>query len=102
MTQKNIVTGTIRDMRQPLGMYPPSKPVLPQGEFIVLTVTSEMIGKSQISVNNPKSGEQIAVSLPAKVKKGQKIAVPIPGKNESVEDVAKKQQGMGLGRKAAI
>merc|ERR1712146_309025 len=101
MTQKNVASGKIRQMRPPPGMSVPASPLLPEGDFVVLHLAEE--GHDTMEIKHPrKLGEKIIVSLPADAKKGQKIAVPIPARGESVEDVAKKQQGMRLGRKIKV
>jgi len=103
MQQKNEATSNQRDMRAPMGMSaPPGGPVLPDGDFIVVTLRADQVGQSQIQIPNPHNpGSTISVSIPKKAKKGAKIAVPIPGKDQGVEEVAKKQQGMSTGSKVA-
>jgi hypothetical protein len=107
MTQKNLKSGNIREMRAPMGMIPPAQAMLPTGDMIFITVKPEHVGKDVIEVPNPrKKGEMIKVSLPKKVRAGQKIAIPIPGEGESVDDVAKRQQShnnaMTTGSKVAV
>jgi len=107
MSQKNIVTGKVRQLRAPWGMFPPKQAMLPKGDMIVITLTAEQAGKMMIEIQNPRRKDQsITVSIPAKARKGQKIAIPIPGEHEVVEDVAKKQaelnKGMSTGAKVAV
>lgn len=103
MTQKNLSTGKIRMMRPPLAMPMPASPLLPEGDFVVIKLAESHVGQNTMNIKDPqRSGDMITVSLPADAKKGQKIAIPVPSKGESVADVARKQQGMNLGRKIKI
>jgi hypothetical protein len=103
MTQKNVDSGRERQMRPPQGMFAPSSPLLPEGDFVVITLTADQVGKDKITITDPhKSNKKITVSIPANARKGQKIAVPIPSNGEKVEDIAKKQQGLKTGSKVAV
>lgn len=103
MAQTNVKTGKSRDIRPPWGMSAPNEPVLPEGDFIVVTLKPNQVGQETIEVTNPRDkSSKIKVSLPKKTKAGQKIAVPIPAPGESVEAVAKKQEGMTTGGKVAM
>lgn len=107
MSQKNIETRKIRQLRAPWGMFPPKQAMLPNGDMIVIALTAEQAGKKVIELQDPRRKDRsIKVSIPAKARKGQKIAIPIPGENELVEDVAKKQaelnKGMSTGAKVAV
>jgi len=92
MIQKNKDSGKERQIRPPLGPRPPTKPLLPKGPMIVITVRAGQPG-SLISVKDPNNpGTQVQVYVPAHAKPGQKMAVPIPEKGQSVESVQRKQQ----------
>jgi len=102
MLQKNVKTGNERQIRQPHGMFQPKEAVLPEGDFIVVVLTADEVGKEIVEVPNPRDkGQMIKVSIPKKARKGQKIAVPIPAAGEKLEDVAKRQAGMTTGAKVA-
>jgi hypothetical protein len=107
MTQMNAKSGKVRNLRPARGMIPPQKPMLPEGDMIVITVKKEHVGQEVILVNHPgKKGETLKVAIPKKARAGQKIAIPIPTEMESVEEVARKQaahnKGMSTGAKAAV
>jgi len=106
MTQKNLDTGKVRNMRAPQGMLAPPSSMLPECELMFVTLTKAHKGKKTISVTHPKTKESIEVAIPAKAKPGQRIAVPIPRENQTVADVAKAQEkhnrGLSAGAKAAI
>jgi hypothetical protein len=102
LAQKNVKTGNERQIRQPYGMFQPKEAVLPEGDFIVVALTADQVGKETIEVPNPRDKRQmIKVSVPKKARKGQKIAVPIPAAGEKLEDVAKRQEGMSTGARVA-
>jgi len=92
MVQKNKDTKKERSIRPPCGPKPPSKPLLPTGPMIILTVKAGQPG-TMIPVADPNNpGQTIQVFVPKHAKVGQKLAVPIPGKGESVADVSAKQE----------
>jgi len=92
MIQKNKGTNKVRSIRPPCGPKPPSKPLLPTGPMIILTVRAGQPG-TIISVADPNNrGQTVEVYVPAHAKVGAKLAVPIPAKGESVQDVQRKQE----------
>lgn len=101
MQQLNVHTGKRRDIRPPMGMRAPKKPLLPPGPMICITVPPGAAG-TIIEVSNPNDpGKKIQVSVPPSAKPGQKMAIPIPEKGEKVEAVQKKQAAMSTGAKVA-
>jgi len=101
MKQKNLKSNQERDIRPPQGLKRPPAPILPPGATVIITVQSGQAGKT-IEIDDPNNkGRKIAVNVPAGARPGQKMAVPVPEKGQSVEDVAKKQQGWSTGAKTA-
>eukprot|EP00927_Polykrikos_kofoidii_P001576 TRINITY_DN105_c0_g1_i1.p1 TRINITY_DN105_c0_g1~~TRINITY_DN105_c0_g1_i1.p1 ORF type:complete len:248 (-),score=58.17 TRINITY_DN105_c0_g1_i1:120-863(-) len=91
MEQINKETGKRRQIRPPHGWKPPSKPIVPAGPTITVTVPPGSQGKI-IQVPHPKQpGLFIDVSVPARAKPGQAMLVPVPSegvpKRESDEPV---------------
>merc|ERR1740121_993914 len=92
MTQSNLGTKKVRDIRPPRNMPQPSAPLLPAGPMVVLTVKKGQAGK-EIEIDDPNNkGKKIKVNVPPGAKVGQKMAVPVPAQGESVESVSKKQK----------
>merc|ERR1740121_225805 len=90
MTQTNLGTKKVRDIRPPRNMQQPASPLLPPGPMVVITVRKGQAGK-EIEINDPNNkGRKIKVNVPPGAKVGQKMAVPAQG--ESVESVSKKQK----------
>jgi len=101
MTQKNIETGKEREIRPPYGMRAPSKPLIPPGSTIIVTVPAGAAGQN-ITVNDPNNpGQTIQVAVPPGARPGSKMAVPVPEKGETVEALAKRNQGWSTGAKVA-
>jgi len=102
MTQINLDNGKARAIRPPPGMKAPKNPLLPAGPMMVITVRAGQPGKV-IKLEDPNNvGQQVEVAVPKNAKVGAKVAVPVPAKGEKPADVVKKQEGMGLGTKAAL
>jgi len=92
MLQKNKDSKKERSIRPPCGPKPPSKPILPTGPMIIVTVKAGQPGTT-IPIADPNNpGQTIQVFVPKHAKVGQKLAVPIPGKGESVQDVSARQE----------
>lgn len=101
MKQVNLGTGKVREMRPPMGMRPPQEPLLPSGPVVILTVAPGTSG-STIEISDPQNkGRMVKVNVPQKAKAGQKMAVPMPEKDETVEQVAAKQQTWNAGKELA-
>jgi len=101
MKQKNLDSGKTRDIRPPVGLTPPSKPLLGTGPMKVVRVKPGDAGKT-IMVDDPNNpGQKVPVLVPAGAKPGAQMAVPLPAKGEKVEDVQKKQSGWSTGGKVA-
>mmetsp|Transcript_44059 Transcript_44059/g.80502 ORF Transcript_44059/g.80502 Transcript_44059/m.80502 type:complete len:282 (-) Transcript_44059:60-905(-) len=102
MMQINLDTGKERQIRPPQGMKPPKGPLLPAGPMIVITVKEGQPGTT-IEVDDPNNpGQKIKVAVPKHAKTGSKVALPIPQQGESVDEVMKKQKGMGVGGAVAL
>lgn len=102
MQQKNLGTAKSRDIRPPVGMRPPSQPLLPPGPMTVITVKPGQAGTT-VEIPDPnQKGKKMQVNVPSGAKPGQKMAVPMPDKGESVSDVQKKQKSYSTGAKIAM
>eukprot|EP00403_Amphidinium_massartii_P029458 CAMPEP_0178398452 /NCGR_PEP_ID=MMETSP0689_2-20121128/14779_1 /TAXON_ID=160604 /ORGANISM="Amphidinium massartii, Strain CS-259" /LENGTH=326 /DNA_ID=CAMNT_0020019213 /DNA_START=115 /DNA_END=1095 /DNA_ORIENTATION=+ len=102
MSQTNLSTGKVREIRAPPGMKQPKNPLLPAGPMIVLTVKAGQPGTAIMVADPNNPGQQVQVAVPKNAKVGSKLAVPVPRKGEKVEDVMRKQQGMSAGGKVAL
>merc|ERR1712183_708562 len=92
MTQMNVASKKIREMRPPLGFKPPKQALLPSGPMTVITVRPRQPGQC-IQIPNPNNpSEQVSVYVPPHAKPGSKMAVPLPAKGESVQAVQEKQK----------
>merc|ERR1740121_3419398 len=110
MTQTNLGTKKVREIRPPRNMPQPSAPLLPAGAMVVITVKKGQAGK-EIEIDDPNNkGKKIKVNVPPGAKAGQKMAVPVPEVGESVAAVAEKQKkhstaaqlALGVGGVAAV
>merc|ERR1719343_322473 len=110
MTQTNLGTKKVREIRPPRNMTQPSSPLLPTGPMVVITAKNGQAGK-EIEIDDPNNkGKKIKVNVPPGAKAGQKLAVPVPEAGESVATVAEKQKkhgadaglGLGVGGVAAV
>lgn len=102
MTQSNLGTKKVRDIRPPRNMPQPSAPLLPAGPMVVITVKKGQAGK-EIEIDDPNNrGRKIKVNVPPGAKAGQKMAVPVPEVGESVAAVAEKQQKHGAAARLAL
>jgi len=102
MTQTNLGTKKVRDIRPPMNMPQPSAPLLPAGPMVVITVRKGQAGK-EIEIDDPNNrGRKIKVNVPPGAKAGQKMAVPVPEVGESVAAVAEKQQKHGAAARLAL
>uniref|UniRef100_A0A7S2JQN5 WWE domain-containing protein n=1 Tax=Zooxanthella nutricula TaxID=1333877 RepID=A0A7S2JQN5_9DINO len=100
MAQQNLGTRRTRQIRPPVGMLPPKRPILPPGSMTVLRVPANAGASLELAdPNNP--GQRITVLLPAGAKPGMQMAVPVPGKGEGVQAVAERQRKWGTGAKVA-
>jgi len=102
MSQKNMQSGKERKIRPPYGMKPPSAPIMPQGDVIVVSVPQ---GVPSVEINDPNNpGRKITVAIPPGAAKGARMVVPVPAKGENIEAVVEKQKkhGMSTGSKVAI
>jgi len=78
MVQKNTGTGKERQIRPPMRMKPPAKPLVPEGPTMVIKVRKGQAGK-KIKVPHPKDPSvNIIVVVPARAKTGQELLIPIP------------------------
>jgi len=101
MKQKNLDSGKTRDIRPPLGLRPPSKPLLGTGPMKVIVVQPGAAGTT-IMVDDPSNpGQKVPVVVPPGAKPGAQMAVPLPAKGEKVEDMQKRQSGWSTGAKVA-
>jgi hypothetical protein len=92
MTQMNLATKKIREIRAPPGLKPPKQALLPTGPMTVITVKPGQQGQC-IQVPNPNNpGEMIPVYVPPHAKPGSKMAVPLPAKGENIAQVQEKQK----------
>jgi len=102
MKQRNLGTDKSRDIRPPMGMTQPQRPLLPTGPMVVVTVPKNSAGKT-IEIDDPNNrGRKIEVNVPPGAKAGQKMAVPVPAAGESVGSVQEKQRRHGAGAKLAL
>jgi len=82
MKQKNEGSGKERDIRQPSGWTQPSKPIVPPGPTMTVTVPAGAAGQT-IQVPHPKlPGQMINVNVPPGAKAGQAMLVPVPATGE--------------------
>jgi len=103
MTQKNMSTHKVREIRPPYGVQPPSSPLLAPGPMTVISVPPDLPAGSTITINDPNNpGQQVQVAVPPGAQPGAKIAVPLPNKGESVEDMKDRQKGHSTGAKVAM
>lgn len=109
MKQVNQDTGKEREIRCPHGWKQPSKPIVPPGPTMTVTVPAGAPGKS-IEVPHPKDpSKMITVQVPAKSKPGQAMLVPVPplpeagagGAPAAAAEEDKKGGGWSTGAKVA-
>jgi hypothetical protein len=92
MTQMNLASKKVREIRPPPGFKPPRQALLPSGPMTVITVRTGQPGQC-IQIPNPNNpGEKVNVYVPPHAKPGSKMAVPLPAKGESVQAVQEKQK----------
>jgi hypothetical protein len=78
MVQTNTDTGKEREIRPPHKWKAPSKPIVPAGPTMTITVPAGSPG-TQIQVPHPKDKNKVfCVKVPAGAKVGQAMLVPVP------------------------
>lgn len=78
MTQKNVGTGKVREMRAPHKWTAPPAPICKAGPTKCVRVPEGAAGTT-IHVPHPKAkGQFIAVQVPPKARAGQSMLVPVP------------------------
>jgi len=78
MTQTNVTSGKVRQIRPPHKWRAPEKPVVAQGPSFCIKVPPGSPGTC-IQVPHPtKKGDFIAVNVPATAKEGASLLIPIP------------------------
>merc|ERR1719192_1652578 len=78
MTQNNLKTNKMREIRPPHKWKAPAEPITKQGPTFCIKVPPGSPGTT-IQVPNPKDKKTfIAVNVPATAKVGQAMLVPIP------------------------
>merc|ERR1719192_1816205 len=78
MTQNNLKTNKMREIRPPHKWKAPAEPITKQGPTFCITVPPGAAGTT-IQVPNPKDKKTfIAVNVPTTAKVGQAMLVPIP------------------------
>lgn len=93
MSMTDLSTGDCWRMWPAWGLIPAESPVLPQGHFMILTLSEEQAGRRSVSVPHPwEPARRLDVDLPRRARAGQRIAVPLPARGEKVEDVIARQQ----------
>merc|ERR1719318_1011567 len=78
MTQRNLQTGTMREIRPPYKMGRPSKPVVPQGETVMVRVPMDAPTDAIFQIEHPSGTGVINVQLPPGTKPGALMMVPLP------------------------
>jgi len=92
MKQRNTKSQKQREIRPPLGLRPPKKPLLPQGPMTIITVREGQAG-TLVDIKDPMNpGKIVKVYVPPHARPGQKLAVPIPQQGEDAAAVQRKQQ----------
>jgi len=78
MTQKNVTSGKVRELRPPHKWRAPAAPVCKPGPTMCIRVPEGAAGTT-LHVPHPKAaGQFISVQVPSKAKVGQSMLVPIP------------------------
>jgi len=87
MTQKNVATGKVREMRAPHKWTAPPAPICKAGPTMCVRVPDGAAGSS-IHVPHPKAKDQfITVQVPSRAKVGQSMLVPVPDVTPMAHDV---------------
>lgn len=88
MTQKNVTSSKVREIRPPHKWTAPPKPICKAGPTTCVRVPKGSPG-TVIHVPHPKAkGQFISVQVPSSAKPGQSMLVPVPDARPLAEDVS--------------